>query len=113
MSTLYNDEWAVGETWSWIVECTDADGNDIAVDSASFRLQREGQTFLLLTAEPYVSIAGNVVTVIVPTDDQLTIPAAVYERELYVVDDENSVSRQLHGDLTVTRRPFTRAEVEE
>lgn len=111
MSTLYNDEWAVGETWSWVVECTDADGADIDVQSAMFRLQREGQVFIQLESEPHVAIEGNVVTIIIPTDDQLTIPTAVYERELFVTDVDNSISRQLHGDLNVYRKPFERAEV--
>ena len=102
MSTRYDDTWTLGETWSFIVTCTDSDGADLNPDTADWKLKTlDGTEILSLDVSSGISIDDNVCTITVETISQNDVDPGVYRHRFKVVDSDGAISRQVHGQIRV------------
>lgn len=106
MSVRIDDVWVKGETWSEIVTCTDAAGQNISVVSADYRLKtfETDVPVVQLTQSSGLTISGTsneICTSIIETTAQASIEPGLYWRRLRVVDSTGAKSRQIHGFIEV------------
>jgi hypothetical protein len=102
MSVRDDFSWTLGETWTYVVTCTDADGNAVNPVSADFKIKSLfGDTLFALTNGSGISVATNVCTITIPTTDQTGIDSQVVRHRLKITDSGGAISRQVHGYITV------------
>jgi len=104
MSTVQDDSWVLGETWSEIISCRDADGQPFTPLSADYKLvDLSGNDVWAYTSldTDRVIIDADEVTVIISTFDQSSISSRTYRRRLKVTDSNGAISRQVSGIISV------------
>jgi hypothetical protein len=103
MSLEYHDNVRHGETWSFVVTLTDADGAPLVPDELTFRLWDWAGNELTKTLDSGITLsgtAGNVATITLPTYETDDLAARLHRHELVAVKN-GAVSRELHGTLGV------------
>jgi len=94
MSLDWDTDLLLGTTWTWIVTCTDDQGDPVTVATADWRLQTPtGTDVIALTHASGISVVGNVCTIQVETDNQAGVTSRTYRHWLEVVDDNGAITR--------------------
>ena len=105
MPTTQDVTLLLGDTWTLICTCHDANNNILAVDSAEWRIaSTQSLEYLGTVGTNNIFIAnGGVVTVIVPPSDQATanIQPGSYTHELFITGNTAVGSIQVTGKAYV------------
>jgi hypothetical protein len=102
MSVRDDFSWTLGETWTYVVTCTDVDGNAVNLVSADFKVKDLfGSTIFALTNGSGIGIAANVCTITISSTDQTGVGSATYRHRLKITDNGGAISRQVHGLIEV------------
>jgi len=102
MSTRDDFAFTLGETWTYVVTCTDVDGNAVNPVTADFKIKDLfGNTVITLTQASGIVVAGNVCTITIATGSQSGFTSQVYRHRLKVTDSGGATSRQTNGFITV------------
>lgn len=102
MSTRFDDILKIGETWSFVVECTDEGDENLNPVTADWKLiTLDSVDVLSLTQSSGIVIVGNICTITIPTIMQSGVDPGIYIHRLKVTDIGGAVSRQMHGAIRV------------
>lgn len=106
MTTSQDVNLVLGEVWSIICTCHDANGAIMVVDTAEWRLASTTTRLLLVSSntDSIVITSPGVLEVTVTPTDQLTanIAPGLFQHELFVTGNNTVGSIQVAGKATVT-----------
>ena len=92
----------LGETWTYVVSCTDADGSAVSPATADWKLEElDGTTVLALTQISGIIIGVSTCTITVQTSNQSGVLPGAYRHRLKITDAGGAISRQVHGQIQV------------